>query len=259
MGKTDHIPIGEGIRVYLMSDNCDTDHYMVVEKVKGRLDSNKKRSQKFDMEKFNPKKLKEEEGKENVRNAFTALEDLDAEVDIYSAWEMITANIKISAEEGLGYYELKKQKPWFDEGYTELLDQRKQAKLQWLQDPSEINENNLNNVSREASRYFRNKKRQYLKDKINELATNSKSKNIRDLHRGINEFKRGYQPRINLLKDGNYVLIADSHYILNRWKNYFCQFLNVHNGSDIRQIEVHRAEPLVPGHSRLEDETVLQS
>jgi hypothetical protein len=38
----------------------------------------------------------------------------------------------------------------------------------------------------EASRYFRNKKRQYLKDKINELATNSKKKNIRDLYRGIN-------------------------------------------------------------------------
>jgi hypothetical protein len=52
----------------------------------------------------------------------------------------------------------------------------KQAKLQWLQDPSEINGDNLNNVRREASRYFRNKKRKYLKDKINELATNSKNK-----------------------------------------------------------------------------------
>jgi hypothetical protein len=51
--------------------------------------------------------------------------------------------------------------------------------LQWLQDPSEINGDNLNNVRGEASRYFRNKKREYLKDKINELATNSKNKNIK--------------------------------------------------------------------------------
>jgi hypothetical protein len=36
--------------------------------------------------------------------------------------------------------------------------QRKEAKLQWLQDPSEINGDNLNNVRREAGRYFRNKK-----------------------------------------------------------------------------------------------------
>jgi hypothetical protein len=52
--------------------------------------------------------------------------------------------------------------------------------LQWLQDPSEINGDNLNNVIGEASRYFRNKKKEYLKDKMKELAINSKDKNIRD-------------------------------------------------------------------------------
>jgi hypothetical protein len=53
--------------------------------------------------------------------------------------------------------------------------------LQCLQDPSEINGDNLNNIRPETSRRFRNKKREYLKDKINELATNGKNKNIRDL------------------------------------------------------------------------------
>jgi hypothetical protein len=91
---------------------------------------------------------------------------------------------------------------------SKLLDIRKQAKLEWLQDPSEINGDNLNNARREASRYFRDKKREYLKD--NELATNSKNKNIRDLYRGINEFKRGYQQRNNLVKDENGDLLADS-------------------------------------------------
>jgi hypothetical protein len=75
-------------------------------------------------------------------------------------------------------------------------------------------------VRREASRYFRNKKWEYLKDKIKELATDSKNKDIRDLFRGINEFKRGYQPRNNFVEDENGDLLADSHNILNRWKNY---------------------------------------
>jgi hypothetical protein len=39
------------------------------------------------------------------------------------------------------------------------------------------------------------------KDKINEIATSSKNKNIRFQDSGINEFKRGYQPRNNLVKD----------------------------------------------------------
>jgi hypothetical protein len=63
--------------------------------------------------------------------------------------------------------------------------QRKQAKLQWLQDRSEINGDNLNNIRRESSRHFKNKKREYMKDKTDELATNSKNKNIRDLYRKI--------------------------------------------------------------------------
>jgi hypothetical protein len=100
------------------------------------------------------------------------LENLDAKVEINSAWETIRVNIKMSAKESLGYFEMKKNKPWFDDGCPKLLDQRKQAKLQWLYDPSEINGDNLNNVGCEASRYFRNKK-EYLKDKINGLATNT--------------------------------------------------------------------------------------
>jgi hypothetical protein len=42
--------------------------------------------------------------------------------------------------------------------------------LQWLQDPNKINGDNLNYTRRETSRHFRNKKREYLKDKIDELA-----------------------------------------------------------------------------------------
>jgi hypothetical protein len=143
------------------------------------------------MERFNFKKLNEVERKEQycveTSNRFAAFESLDAEVDINGAWESVRENIKISAKESLGYCELEKHKPWFDGGCSELLDQRKQARLLWLQVPSEINLDNLNNIIREASKHFRNKKREYLKDKINELETKSKNMNIRDLYGGINE------------------------------------------------------------------------
>jgi hypothetical protein len=219
---------------------CDTDHYLVVAKVRERLVLNNQRSQRFHMKRFSLKKLNEVEGKEQYRvevsNSFVALKDLDAEVEINSPWETIRENIKISAKESLGYFELKKHKPWFDEGCSKLVDERKQAKLQWLQNPSEINGDNL-------------------KDKIMELATNSKNKNVGDLYREINEFE-AYQPRNNLMKDENGDLLVDSHSILNRCKNYSSQLLNVHNVSDVRQIEAHTAGPLVPGPSCLEAEII---
>ena len=59
---------------------------------------------------------------------------------------------------------------------------------------------NLNIVRHEGSRHFRNKKKTYLKAKIEELETHSKIKNIRDLYRGISDFKTGYQPRTNIGK-----------------------------------------------------------
>jgi len=73
--------------------------------------------------------------------------------------------------------------------------------MQWIQDQSRSNVDNLNNVRRDASRHFTNKKKAYLKVKIEELETNSKINNIRDLCRGINDFKKGYQPRTIIVKD----------------------------------------------------------
>jgi len=55
-----------------------------------------------------------------------------------------------------------------------ILDQKKQAEMQWVQDPNQSNVDNLNNVTREASRHFRNKKKEYLKTESEELETNCK-------------------------------------------------------------------------------------
>jgi hypothetical protein len=149
------------------------------------------------------------------------LENLNVSDDINRAWENIKESIKISAKWSLGLHERKKHKPWFDEECSQFLDKRKQAKIHWLRNPNQSNGDNLNSVRREASRHFRNKKKEYLKAKINELETNSKNKNIRDLYRGISDFKKGYQLRTNVVKDEKGDLVADSHSILARWRNHF--------------------------------------
>jgi histone deacetylase complex regulatory component SIN3 len=76
--------------------------------------------------------------------------------------------------------------------------------MQWLQYPNKINGDNLSNVKCETSMHFLNKNKEYLKEQ----------EHYRDLYRGINEFKRGYQPRNNLVKDEKCNLLADSHNIL---------------------------------------------
>jgi len=50
--------------------------------------------------------------------------------------------------------------------------------MRWSQDPNQSIVDNLNNVRLEASRHFRNKKKEYLKAKIDELDTNSKINDV---------------------------------------------------------------------------------
>jgi hypothetical protein len=58
----------------------------------------------------------------------------------------------------------------------------------------------------------------------------------------------------HLVKDDRGDLVADPHKILNRWKNYFCELLNVHGAGGVRQSEMHTAEPfmLKPSGSEVE-------
>ena len=140
----------------------DNDHCLVVAKVRERLAVRKQAAQKFYVERFNLGKLNElevrKEYQSKISNRFAALETLSDREDINRARENIKENIKTSVKESLGLYELKQHTPWFDEECLGLLDQRNQVKVQWVQDPSHSNVDNLNNIRREASRHFRNKK-----------------------------------------------------------------------------------------------------
>jgi hypothetical protein len=92
-----------------------------------------------------------------VTNIFAALESLDdcdgddnddVDVDIGRSWEIIRGNMKALGTKSVDYCELKQR---FPEECSRLSDEKKLAKLQWLQNPSETNGDNLKNVRRETS------------------------------------------------------------------------------------------------------------
>jgi hypothetical protein len=74
----------------------------------------------------------------------------------------------------------------------------------------------------------------------------------------VNVVKKGYQPRTGIVKDEKGDLVADSYSIMVRCKNSFSQILYVHMVSDVRQAEIHTAEPLVPETSALEIELAIE-
>jgi hypothetical protein len=170
--QTDHVLIDDRQHSSILHvqpfrrDDCDTNHHLVVPKVRERL------AETMDTDSFNLRKLNEIKVMDSIRSQTqTSLQLWNSEDNgnINRTRDTIRENIKISAKESLGYCESKHHKPRLDEKSSKLADRRKQAKLQSLQNPSKVNEDNLHNVRQKASRHFRNKKREYLKEKLMSL------------------------------------------------------------------------------------------
>jgi len=121
--------------MYKVSEGAeyDTDHCLVVAKVRESLALSKQAAQIFYGERFNLRKLNELEVRKQcqieITNRFATLENLSDDEDINRAWENTKENIKTSAKESLGMHELKQHKPLFDEECLGLLDKRKQATM----------------------------------------------------------------------------------------------------------------------------------
>jgi hypothetical protein len=79
------------------------------------------------------------------------------------------------------------------------------------------------------------KRRNLLRAKIDDLEINSKIKDIGNLYRGINDFKKSYQPRTNIVKDEKGDLVRHPQY---RRRNHFSQLLNIHRVNDVRQTDI---------------------
>ena len=108
----------------------------------------KQAAQRFDRQRFNLRKLNKPEVREQyqieITNRFAALENVNEDEDVNRTSENIKENILTSAQENLGLHEFKQNKPWCDEECLGFLDQRKRAKMQWIQDPSQSKVDKMN-------------------------------------------------------------------------------------------------------------------
>ena len=71
-------------------------------------------------------------------------------------------------------------------------------------------------------------------------------------------FKKGYQPRTNVVKDEKGDLFVDSYSNVARWRIYYSQLLNVREVNDIKHVDIHTAEQLAPDPSDFELELALE-
>jgi hypothetical protein len=135
---------------------------LVAEKVRERLVVSKQAAQERDTERFNLEKLNVAEVKEqyqvtitnnsadleNLRIIRTSIGHGTSSVRTPQFWPK---RVLVIVNQSIINHGLMRQ-------CSKLDDQRNQIEVQWLQDPSEVNEGNLSNVWWEASGHFRKRK-----------------------------------------------------------------------------------------------------
>jgi len=87
--------------------------------------------------------------------------------------------------------------------------------------------------------------KEYQKAQIHDIETNSNTKNIRNVYMGINDFKKGYQSRTNIVKDEKGDLVTDST-VFWLGGGTISLLLIGHKVTDVRWTETLTAESLVP-------------
>ena len=232
------------VRAYRGADS-DSDHFLVVAKLRARLVANQNSKRANKVESFDIEKLRDRTERIRyqieINNRFQALEEANTSPEgndePNSLWGDIEKTVKEAANKVLGKKKKPKSKPWFDEECELWFERRKKAKLDSLQNRSD---------------------RTVEKNLIRRIETNSKENNPREMYRGINAIRKGFRSRAQLMKDENGDLVTNDNELLSLWKNYFDKLLNVHENSEELGDEIHTAEPHVEEPSYQEVEAAIK-
>ena len=77
------------------------------------------------------------------------------------------------------------------------------------------------------------------------------------MYKGINEIKKGYQPRAYVIQKHDGTIVADITSILWRWEQFFSNFLNVNQSTSHEGSEVYTAV-YIPEPSLIEVELAIE-
>ncbi|PSN38267.1 hypothetical protein C0J52_16903 [Blattella germanica] len=124
--------------------DCYSDHHLVRVKIR-------ERDTKDDSEKFELKNLRNDE------------ERLEYQIKITNRFETLASS------ESVGHLKKRQSRKWFDDECIDMVHKRKLAKMNRKRKPNEQNSEQLCSIRWETTRFLKNKKREYLKEKINDL------------------------------------------------------------------------------------------
>uniref|UniRef100_A0A8D9E7Z9 Craniofacial development protein 2 n=1 Tax=Cacopsylla melanoneura TaxID=428564 RepID=A0A8D9E7Z9_9HEMI len=234
VNQIDHIAIQKrfinsikDVRTYRGAD-CDSDHFMVVARMNIKLKKMNRGNHKkmnFCVSNFNDMGTRERYVTAiETRIAQEPTEEVQGSVN--ENWKDIREAIHEVSRSTLNKRR-KKNKCWFNEACTAKVEERKAAKLRWLDDGgNETIKQEYYRIRRETQRFIRRTKREYYNSLIREAEDDFTHHRSRQMYQNLKRATKGYTRRETFVKDQQGNVITNQDEIAKRWVEYFSQLLS---------------------------------
>ena len=160
------------------------------------------------------------------------------QADINQERENIKSVILESAEETIKIREKNICNEWWDEECKAAISRKNNARSKCLQKRTRLNQEQYEQARKEANKICKEKKKQWINNRIKQLEEAHKQNDTRNFFKDIRAFQNDRSLPIFACKDENGNLKMDKQEIMDRWKQYFADLMKSDNNIDNQVQEV---------------------
>jgi len=146
------------------------------------------------------------------------------------------------AEETIKIREKNIRNEWWDKECKAAISRKNITRRKCLQKRTRANQEQYNQARKEANEICREKKKQWINNRIKQVEEAHKQNNTRKFFKDIRAFQNDRSFPVFACKDENGTLKTDKQEIMNRWKQYFADLTKTDNNIGNQVQEVHTIE-----------------
>ena len=209
--------------------NIDSDHYLVVAKVRARISIAKCEKQQ-EVVGYNIEALKSTDVSENFARAVASkLENIQTTDSVEECWNQCSSALTSSAADVLGPVHRRPKKEWFDAECRRAVQEKNTARQKWLSAKKTRSADTIHETYKDARRravqLCRARKRHFEDSQMRQVEQLSGRNETRKFYQNIKRLKEGYAPPTTFCNDANGNLLVNDEDVLNRWLEYFSGLL----------------------------------
>eukprot|EP00102_Acyrthosiphon_pisum_P009625 XP_003248042.1 PREDICTED: craniofacial development protein 2-like [Acyrthosiphon pisum] len=226
--------------------DCDTDHYLVIAKLRSKLKS-QSRLKQDKRAKFNLELLRDETARKNYENEVRKKlkeNNVQIEIDVDLDWEKVSNAIKKAAATSIG--ELKRSRDtWYNDVCRIAVDKRRKVRDDFIKNNTQTTKEAFIRERKICKSALQREKRKFFNNILHTAENDHTQGRTRNFFRVIKQYKK-FNPIWNAIRDQDGQMLMEPESRAERWKGYFEKLRNGKMPAQpVTHVEYERPEPYV--------------